>query len=170
MSLSDGDTAEDGDIWFRIVTDKNHIKRGRVHHSAFGVNAIAKPNPDNDRPWDREVSGRLRSLSGSVDNIVEFARAYCEELTKGGGGTKTFSGLIFIKVSNANSNFEDQMTTGVYYTPIPEGDIAHADFTFTGWCIESREDKQRFNMWITELFQAIHHPGQLQLLPEAEGG
>ena len=63
MSLSDGDAADDGDIWFRIVTQKDHIVRGRVHHSAFGGSAIAEPGPDMNRPWTRELSGRLRSLA-----------------------------------------------------------------------------------------------------------
>jgi hypothetical protein len=30
MSLADGDPAPDGHIWFRVVTNESHIKRGRV--------------------------------------------------------------------------------------------------------------------------------------------
>jgi hypothetical protein len=58
------------DVWFRIATHKDYIKNGRVLHGAFGGNAIAAPSAQKRRGWDRELSGRLRSLAGSVSDIA----------------------------------------------------------------------------------------------------
>ena len=161
--------AKDGDIWFRIVTHKDHIRCGRVHHSAWGGRAIAEPKPEKGRPWDRELSGRLRSLAGSVDDIVRAAELYCEQLKNRGSGNLALHGLIFVRVSQAKNKFEERIATAVYYTPL-EHDNAHSDFTFTGWSIETREDQERFNLWLSGILEALHHPGQLQMLPEAEIG
>ena len=98
MSLSDGDPAPDSDVWFRIATHERHIVRGRVHHSAFGGNAIATPAKEKNRPWTRELSGRLRSLVG---NVEEEAHAFCRAQSLLGGGEKTFSGVIYIRVAMA---------------------------------------------------------------------
>src|SRR6266404_9998248 len=102
MSLSDGDPAQDGDIWFRIVTQEKHIARGRVHHSALGGNAIARPK--KSRPWDRELSGRLRTFAGTLEQIRTHAEAYCKDMSEKGQGKKTFSGVMYVGVREARKN------------------------------------------------------------------
>jgi hypothetical protein len=168
MSLSDGDPADGGDIWFRIVTQENHLVRGRVHHSAFGGNAIAPPQKGKNRPWDRELSGRLRTLAGTLEEITNHAEAYCEALTAKGQGKKTFSGVMYVRVRDAKKTLENILTTAIHYTPLDE-DKAHADLTFNGWIRDTKEDRERFNLWFSGMLQALHHPGQLQYLPEASG-
>ena len=167
MSLSDGDPAADGDIWFRIATQEGHLVRGRVHHSAFGGNAIAPPKEGSNRPWDRELSGRLRSLAGTTEDIRRHAEAYCETLTSKGQGKKTFLGVMYVRVRDAKRSYENLLTTAVHYTPL-DGDDAHADLTFNGWIGDKKEDRERFNLWFTSVLQALHYPGQLQHLPEAD--
>jgi hypothetical protein len=165
MSLSDGDPADDGDIWFRIATQQGHLVRGRVHHSALGGSAIAPPK--KSRPWDRELSGRLRTLAGTVDEITAHAERYCEALTAKGQGKKSFFGLMYVRVRDGKRSYNDTLTTAVHYTPSDE-DRAHADLTFKGWIGNTQEDRDRFILWITDILRALHHPGQVELLPEAE--
>jgi len=166
MSLSDGDLADGGDIWFRIAAQQGHLVRGRVHHSAFGGNAIARPRDSKNRPWDRELSGRLRTLAGTLEEITQHAETYCQALTAQGGGTKTFSGVMYVRVRDAKRSFENILTTAIHYTPLGD-DKAHADLTFNGWIGDTREERERFNLWFTDMLHALHHPGQLQYLPEA---
>ncbi|HEY8007134.1 MAG TPA: hypothetical protein VIE66_10150 [Methylocella sp.] len=164
MSLSDGDPAPDGDIWFRIVTHQDHLRRGRVHHSAWGGNAISEPSPEKARPWTREASGRLRSRAGSLENIEHAANDFCRTAA---GGSKTFSGVIYARVTDAKLSFESILTTAIHFTPLSP-DPAHADLTFTGWLAnESKEERARFNMWLSDKLLALHHPGQLFHLPDA---
>jgi hypothetical protein len=167
MSLSDGDPADDGDIWYRIATQQGHLVRGRVHHSAFGGNAIARPKADKLRPWDRELSGRLRTLAGTIEEITQHAKTYCEALSAQGQGTKTFSGVMYVRVRDARKSFENILTTAIHYTPL-DSDNAHADLTFNGWIDEDLARRERFNIWFQDILHALHYPGQLQYLPEPE--
>jgi hypothetical protein len=168
MSLSDGDPAPDGDILLRIATQNGHIVRGRVHHSAFGGKAISPPAPAKGRPWTRELSGRLRSHAGSLENIEHHAIAFCEAETARGGGTKTFSGVIYARVADAKKAYETILTTGIHFTPLSTADAAHADLTFYGWLAnESKEERERFQLWLSGILLGLHCPGQLQLLPDA---
>ena len=159
MSLSDGDPADDGDIWFRIATQQGHIVKGRVHHSAFGGNAIAPPSPAKDRPWARELSGRLRSCAGTLDKIAQHADSYCAELTTNapGQGQKVFSGLAYVRVRDAKVSFENALVGGVHFTPL-DADPAHADFTFDRWIGNTREERERFNLWFTGILQGRASP------------
>jgi hypothetical protein len=165
MTLSDGDPADNNDIWFRVVTQKDHIKNGRVHHGAFTGRAIASPNPCKNRSWQRELSGRLRSRAGTVNEITRHAEAYCAENTRPGGNTKTFHGLIYSRVANIKLSYKDKIRLGAHFTPLPN-DQAHADLTFTGWHSDTKDDRDEFILWLSDKLQALHHPGQLQLLPE----
>jgi hypothetical protein len=169
MSLSDGDPADDGDIWFRIATQQGHIVKGRVHHSAFGGTAIAPPNPAKNRPWARELSGRLRSHAGTLEEITQHADKYCADLTANAPsqGQKVFSGVAYIRVRDAKVSFENALTGGVHFTPLGT-DPAHADFTFDRWIGSAREERERFNLWLTGILKGLHNPGQLDLLPAAE--
>lgn len=169
MSLSDGDPADDGDIWFRIATQQGYIVKGRVHHSAFSGNAIAPPNPAKNRSWARELSGRLRSHAGTLSEITQHGNKYCADLTANapGQGQKEFSGVAYIRVRDAKVSFENTLTGGVHFTPL-DSDPAHADFTFDRWIGDTREERERFILWLTGILKGLHHPGQLDLLPEAE--
>jgi hypothetical protein len=161
MSLSEGDPAYDGDIWFRVVTNQEHIKRGRVHHSAFGGNAITAS--DKKRPWARELSGRLRSLAGDVE---QEAIAYCREMTARGGGEKSFHGVIYARVAGLKLTYEHDhsIKTAVYFTPLGR-DPAHADFTFSAeW---PNDEKERMVHWLSDRFEGLH-PAQIHHLPQPE--
>src|SRR4051794_28920385 len=105
MALKDGDAAKDDDVWFRIATRPEQMKFGRPLHGAFTGNAIGKPK--KARPWERELSGRLRSLAGSRADVIQHAEQYCAEETKRGGGTKTFTGLFFANVAELRSRHKD---------------------------------------------------------------
>lgn len=164
MPLSDGDEAPDGDVWFRIVTQKDHIVRGRVHHGAFGGNAISAPK--SQRPWSRELSGRLRSLAGTLEDLRLVAEAYCAEQSAKGQGKKEFVGVFYVRARDAKLTFEN-IASSVRFTP-RDGDAAHADFTVHPWIGPTKEDRERFNIWLTDVLQALHHPGQLHHLPDAE--
>jgi len=166
MSLSDGDPAPDGDIWFRIATQKEYIKEGRIHHAAFGGAAISCPAPEKGRPWSRELSGRLRSCAGSLQEIEQAANDFCAAETTRGGGSKTFKGVIYARVADAKLNYEAILTTGVHFTP-RQDDTAHADLTFHGWLAnDSKDEMDRFKMWLSGKLQGLY-TAQLQLLPEA---
>ena len=114
MPLSDGDPAEDGDIWFRVATQDAHLVRGRVHHSAFKGRALAPPDPALNRPWALELSGRLRSIAGTVAQIEADAAAYCAKYSLPGQGTKIFNGVMYLRAERARSNFENSINTGVF--------------------------------------------------------
>jgi hypothetical protein len=114
---ADGDRAADGDVWVRIITHQDHIRRGRIHHSAFGGNAISAPKQPRNRPWSRELSGRLRSEAGSIQDIENHAVQFCNEQTQLGGGTKTFYGVMYGRVSELKKTFEGVITMGVHFHP-----------------------------------------------------
>jgi hypothetical protein len=73
---------------------------------------------------------------------------------------------MYVRVRDAKKTYEN-ITTEIHYTPL-EDDNAHADLTFNGWIGDKKEDWERFNLWFTDMLHALHHPGQLQYLPEAE--
>jgi hypothetical protein len=166
MPLGDGDPASDGDIWFRVATQKGHIVHGRVHHSAFGGRGIMAPPANKHRPWSRETSGRLRSLAGTIPDITQHAESYCAELTARGGMRAEFFGLVYQRVGDANLNFKGTIKTAVHFTPLEDG--AHADLAYFGWLAkdDGPKDREEFLMWLCDHFQAIHKP-QVALFPEA---
>jgi hypothetical protein len=106
-------------------------------------------------------------MTGTLDEIKDFAEKYCEALTNRGAGKATFSGVMYVRVADAKVHYENIFSTAVYYTPL-DTDNAHADFTFTGWIGDGKEERERFNLWFTDLLTALHHPGQLKLLPEVQ--
>ena len=91
MPIADGEPADDGDIWFRVLTEDSYIKKGKIYPNAFkGRKTIAAPDPAKQRQWSHELSGALHSL---VSDVVAAANAYCEEMTRVTKQTKTFSGV-----------------------------------------------------------------------------
>src|SRR4051794_14475061 len=128
MPIADGDPADVGDIWFRVLTDERYIRKGTVHPHAFkGKGVIGRPDPEKKRPWDHELSGRLRSLSATP---AAEAEDYCAEMTKLHKQTKTFAGIMFCRLPDLRP-LPNQINTGVHFTPLPNVK-SHADFVLSG--------------------------------------
>jgi hypothetical protein len=161
MALSDGEPANDGDIWFRIATHKDYIKNGRVLHGAFGGNAIAIPNAQRQRAWDRELSGRLRSFAGSVPEIVTHSEQFCADQTARSGGTKIFHGVMYSRVAEIKDTYKNTISSNVHFTPNPPTDPAHSDLTFTGWNINTKPELEEFTIWLSDYLHALY-PAQLE--------
>lgn len=170
MALSDGEPASGGDVWFRIATHKDYIKNGRVQHGAFGGNAIAAPGGQKRRPWDRELSGRLRSLAGTVSDIATHAEQFCADQTARGGGTKVFHGVMYSRVVDIKNTYKNAIVSNVHFTPNPPSDPAHSDLTFTSWDINTRPELEEFTIWLSDYLHALY-PAQLEAhLPNARSG
>jgi hypothetical protein len=161
MPIVDGEPADDRDVWFRILTDEGYIKKGKIHPSAFkGKNVIAPPK--KPRAWDREMSGRLRSLTR---DLTAEAEAYCKEISRQTGQTKTFSGVMFCHVREAWANFE-AVQTGIHYTP-KQTDNAHADLTFVGLSNAPEDKMDRLRLWLCNAVDGLHPAQVARLMPTA---
>jgi hypothetical protein len=160
MPLADGDRPANGDVWFRVLTSNSHIVKGRVNHAAFKGNFMRPPKAANNRPWNAEASGRLRSLAGSIDDVNAHAEDYCTKLN-----TKFF-GLMFPKKPLSGAVVQN-LTLDFCYTPILNGDTAHADLTFTGPVpAEKSPEHDQLMHALVDRFTAIY-TGQIELLPPA---
>jgi hypothetical protein len=121
MPLTDGDRAEEWDHWTRVITNKKHLKKGKViHHGAFGGTALGAASAG--RGWTHELSGRLRSLS---KDIVRESRDFCERRQP----PLSFIGVMFAQVGSLRENVGG-FDTDVYYTP--NADRAHSDLVAFG--------------------------------------
>jgi hypothetical protein len=161
MPLADGDQPASGDVWFRVLTSDKHITKGRVNHAAFKGNFMRAPKAGSNRQWDAEASGRLRSLAGSIDEVHAHAEAYCNNLS-----TKFF-GLMFPK-KPLSGVVVHNLTLDFRYTPILNGDTAHADLTFTGPVpAEKTPEHDQLIHALVDCFTAIH-VGHIELLPPAK--
>jgi hypothetical protein len=121
MPPKDGEPADADDTWLRNVTDKKHVRPdGKPTSNAFTGRAISPRAPG--RAWDHELSGRLLSFT---NNFEAEGRQYCEERKK------PFIGVMYGKVEHIRRETND-VKTDVYYTPIKDGDQAHADLTMAG--------------------------------------
>ena len=96
-------------------------------------------------------------------------------MTAKGGGAKSFSGFIFAKVDGLRHTYEKAVTTNIHFTPLEDGDQAHADMTFTGWNIETKPELDRFTIWLSDHLYALQYDpgapegarGQLDFFPPA---
>jgi hypothetical protein len=168
MPLSDGEPAYAGDVWLRIATHKDYIKDGRVLHGAFGGRAIGPPDAEKQRPWDRELSGRLRSLAGSAAQIATHAEQFCVDQTLRGGGKKIFHGVMYSRVREIKKTYKETIQSNVHFTPDPPSDLAHADLTFSGWDINDKPQLEEFTLWLSDNLHALY-PAQVgEHLPNAE--
>ena len=121
MPPKDGEPADADDIWLRNVTDKKHVRAdGKLTSNAFTGRAISPRAPG--RPWDHELSGRLLSLTNDFE---AEGRRYCEQRNK------PFIGVMYAKVERIRRE-TNYVKTDVHYTPIKDGDKAHADLTMAG--------------------------------------
>src|SRR4051812_17259125 len=116
MPLQSGSPADERDVWMRILTRPDYLKKdGTLHNSAFSGKAALAP-PASEAPWSLEMSGRLLSL---VKDIQGESEAFCV-------APLIFSGLMYQTVENLRSQ-DSGSNTDVIYTPKPTDD-AHADF------------------------------------------
>ena len=158
MHLADGDRPADGDVWFRVLTSSSHSARGRVNHGAFKGNFMRQAPAG--RNWDSEASGRLRSLAGTKDEAHQHAIQYCK------ASNSTFYGYMVPNRPIVGVVVEG-LTLDVRYTPIKDGDLAHADLTFTGQIpVEKTPEHQKLMLALPDYFTAIHET-QTQYLPDA---
>lgn len=166
MSLRDGDAAADGDVWFRLITSESHISRGKIKAGAFKGKFLGKAKAG--RPWTTEISGRLRSVAGSIDDIGNHAETYCK--ARQGSGQK-FAGLMFCSKRAATKVF-DKFSMDVYFTPILSGsdaDPAHSDLGITGPLIqEGSAEHDQLIIELSDILRGLHNPDQIDLLPEAQ--
>ena len=146
MAVLPGESAEDADVWMRVLTNSDYIKSdGTVHNSAFsGKRAIAPPA--DQHPWSLEISGRLLSLVASVESE---SRAFCSS-------PMVFAGLIYQTVENLRSNANGSpkslgCVTDVFYTP-KNGDAAHADLVSYGPDVDH---KHLLRDWLQDFIQCV---------------
>jgi hypothetical protein len=163
MPIVDGQPAHTADIWFRVLTDASYIRRGEIHPNAFKGRQIAPPDPAKHRPWEHELSGRLRSLS---QNVIAEAIAYCHEQTRRMNQNRPFSGVMFCHV--ARVSFEAPVIVGVAYTPLLS-DSAHADLTFCGTVHANEETWDCVRQKLAKVMTGLH-PAQMHLLPDPQIG
>ena len=133
----------------RVLTSKDYWRRdGTLHHSAFTGAAIAPPRAD--KPWTLELSGRLLSLVGDVE---QESRDFCTP-------PRTFAGLMYQTVENlrsAGNSFHRNTgcPTDVIYTPIDQPgrkDLAHADLVAYG---PQRDQRSLIQDWLQEFIQYV---------------
>jgi hypothetical protein len=162
MSLVPGDRPAEGDVWFRIITSTDHITKGRVHHSAFRKkNFFRPPLPEHSRPWTAESSGRLRSLAGSIEDIAKHGDQYAVDNRTHFIGVMYPSKPICLKVIG-------NLTLDVCYTPINDGDQAHADLTATGELPADRTpEHEELLHELVDSFKALY-AAQIEHLPPVQ--
>ena len=125
--MKSGDIVEENDTWFRVITNKDHFKNGRLHHAALKGKAISSTEA---KAWKAELSGRLLSLAGDVFSIKADAERRVNLLRErakqqGNSGNKfQFQGVMYQTAKKIRSF--DFMQAGVVFTPTEE-DKAHAD-------------------------------------------
>jgi hypothetical protein len=137
--LADGAPASELDCWFRVLTNKDHwTSDGRVHHSAISAKQFGKSR----RPerWAHEISGRLASLAGPIDEIKAEGEARAARASKNFADQGKpvpskigFHGVAFAKIATLRGAVTAQIASDVVYTPYePPGDTAHADYVTMG--------------------------------------
>jgi hypothetical protein len=163
--VAEGERARDGDVWFRILNSDSQITRGKLNHGAF-KGQIRKTKAEASRAWQSEMSGRLRSIAGTVDEIKKHATEYCAKQNR------KFHGVAFSLCGSLRIAFGfEGITSAVHFTPIKDGkyaDPAHADLTFAGKAIDPKsEDEERLLLRLHREFFVLY-PDQMDgLLPKA---
>jgi hypothetical protein len=124
--VNPGDAAAPDDIWLRPVTNETHLKPTAVHHGAL-KKWIAPPD-DPNKPWKLEISGRLRSMVGSVSTdaaqMVEAQKAKLASANKKIPSAIRYCGILYSTVEDIRtiSDFNGD----VIYEPTAV-DSAHAN-------------------------------------------
>lgn len=135
--LAPGDPAPAECIWFRPITNGNHVRRnGNLHHSALKGNAIAPPG-DARKPWKAELSGRLRALAGDAAAVVADGEERVERLRRRAAdqgrsaSMYEFKGVIAASVHSIRT--VDAPRMDVIYDPVigtEHEDRAHSNIVF----------------------------------------
>jgi hypothetical protein len=143
MGLQAGDSAEDSDTWYRLVTVPDHFKSdGTLHNKAFTGRAFQAPAPG--KPWDFELSGRLLSLTTTAKEDCE---AYCTR-----NGMPRYAGVMYQKVEALRSEQAAHFAqTDVVFTPKPD-DPVHADFRLSN---TGATDIQAVREWLQKFIQTL---------------
>ena|ERR1700674_1114649 len=147
MPLTDGDPAEQHDVWTRIIIVADHWNSdGTIHNGAFsGRNVISRASAH--RHWAHELSGSLLSFIPHLrSHIEDFCATYQRE----------FHGTMFQIVENlrtAGTAYPRQspFPTDVRYTPLPDNN-AHSDLvTFH----TTDDHRHEIRDWLQEMIQAV---------------
>jgi hypothetical protein len=161
--ISDGEPASDGDVWFRILNNKEYIVRGNLHYNAI-KGQIRKTLAEDGRPWQYEMSGRIRSIAGTVEQIKEHAVEYCKKQNR------SFHGVALSKCKGLSIDFEG-IKSVVHFTPIKEekyADPAHADLAFFGKTIEPySEEEERLLLLLQKKLSALYPEQMESFFPDA---
>jgi hypothetical protein len=132
-----GMSALDNDHWLRNLTNRSHVTRdGTVHRQALKKPAIDK-NPSSG---NHELSGRLRSYAGTIDEIQLNGKLMVERIhSKFTQANKVIPSVIeFVGIAHAAvgalrwQKIEQEQHTDVIYEPTCE-DKAHANVTAYGY-------------------------------------
>jgi hypothetical protein len=146
MPVQPGGAAEDDDVWMRILTNAEYLKKdGTVHNKAFGGKKAIAP-PIDQQPWSLEISGRLLSF---VKEIEKESIAFCSP-------PMVFSGLIYQTVENLRSTANGTprslgCNTDVIYTPKAHDD-AHSDFVAYSADLDHRH---LIRDWLQDFIQCV---------------
>jgi hypothetical protein len=124
--VTSGDAAAPDDVWLRPITNETHLKPTAVHHGAL-KKWIAPPD-DPTKPWKLEVSGRLRSLVGSVSSDaiqkVESQKANLAAANKNIPSAIRYCGILYSTVEDVRAITD--FNGDVIYEPTAD-DTAHAN-------------------------------------------
>jgi hypothetical protein len=124
--VNSGDAAAPDDVWLRAVTNEKHLKPTAVHHGAL-KKWIAPPD-DPTKPWKLEVSGRLRSLVGSVSSDarqkVESQKANLAAANKNIPSAIRYCGILYSTVEDIRAITD--FNGDVIFEPTAD-DAAHAN-------------------------------------------
>jgi hypothetical protein len=147
MSLSDGDPATADDVWLRILIEKRWLlDNGGVSQSAFKSARVFKaPEPELNRGWNHEVSGRLRSLA---TDIVQNGQTFCQNLSP----KRDFPGIAYVKVDRVRtqSRRPEQVRADVYRTDAL--DPAHSDLVFFD---STENDFSEMRDWLQDTLRSL---------------
>lgn len=139
MPLADGDSAESGDVWTRVITSADYWRKdGRLHNNAFRGKAIAQ---STDRPWQHELSGRLLSL---VKHLGDESKEFCAK------HSREFHGVMFQTAENIKSEASGFPTDAIY-TPKSD-DEAHGDVVSFKTTSDNLADVRD---WLQDFIQAV---------------
>lgn len=158
MPLAEDQPVPDQECWFRVVTNKTHLKRsGGLHHSALkGSGAFST---SNNKPWNHELSGRLVSVAGSAaeiaqhaDSFVSVIRTAIAQKGKPVPGNIAFAGVACATAIELRSAQLSRIRTDVVFTPNPD-DSAHSDFVTFGTTDDQSLEPVR--VWLQKVLRVI---------------
>jgi hypothetical protein len=152
MPLAEGDAADPGEVWLRVVKEPKWIKEdGSVPNNAFTGAAFRSLL---ESPWSIELSGALLSL---VPDLEVYGKGKCGE---------GYAGHMYQVVEKL---YCIEHAIDVIFTPKPNAeppDLAHADAVSFRVVIE---DKHLMRDWLQEVISTVRRNqfGPLEALRKA---